>query len=198
MVRKCVQCGKIFEISGAEIDFYEEKGLEIPKRCRSCRQSNRIRKNDIPIVRGKEKRKQRSKALKAVPVTVMMMLIALSFVLISVTRSGTDRGPSAGTVEVTAMPPASVQKAVLFRSEELMEEHYEKHGREMGYDSAEEYLAGANAAIYNSAALHKNEKEDGDDVYYVESTNDFVVVSTDGYIRTYFRPEDGLNYFNRQ
>ena len=68
----------------------------------------------------------------------------------------------------------------------------------MGYASAEEYLAGANAAIHRSDVLQKKEKEDGDDVYYVEATNDLVIVSTDGYIRTYFRPEDGIAYYNRQ
>ena len=31
-----------------------------------------------------------------------------------------------------------------------------------------------------------------------EETNEFVVVSTDGYIRTYFNPSDGIDYFNRQ
>ena len=41
-------------------------------------------------------------------------------------------------------------------------------------------------------------KEDGDDVYYKENTNEFVVVSTDGYIRTYFNPDSGKKYFDRQ
>lgn len=36
------------------------------------------------------------------------------------------------------------------------------------------------------------------DVYYVESTNEFVIVSTDGYIRTYFKPDAGISYYNRQ
>ena len=31
-----------------------------------------------------------------------------------------------------------------------------------------------------------------------ESTNEFVIVSTDGYIRTYFKPSDGIEYFKRQ
>lgn len=46
--------------------------------------------------------------------------------------------------------------------------------------------------------LYKTEKEDGDDVYYKEDTNEFVVVSTDGYIRTYFNPDSGKKYFDRQ
>ena len=50
----------------------------------------------------------------------------------------------------------------------------------------------------NPNALHKNEKEDNDDVYYLEETNEFVIVSTDGYIRTYFYPDSGIDYYNKQ
>ena len=37
--------------------------------------------------------------------------------------------------------------------------------------------------INTEGVLHKIEEEDGDDVYYLEETNEFVIVSTDGYIR---------------
>ena len=80
----------------------------------------------------------------------------------------------------------------------LLNEHFEKHGKEMGFSSAEEYLAAANAVVNNASALHKTEKEDGDDVYYLEATNEFVIVSTDGFIRTYFYPNAGIDYYNRQ
>ena len=40
----------------------------------------------------------------------------------------------------------------------------------MGFSSAEEYLAAANAVVNNASALHKTEKEDGDDVYYLEAS----------------------------
>ena len=40
------------------------------------------------------------------------------------------------------------------------------------------------------------EAEDGDDVYYLESTREFVVVSRDGYIRTYYIADK--DYFDRQ
>ena len=85
-----------------------------------------------------------------------------------------------------------------FRNDNLLQEHYDKHGIEMGFASAEDYLEAANAVVYNPSSLHKVESEDGDDVYYLELTNEFVVVSTDGYIRTYFKPNDGIEYFNRQ
>jgi len=85
-----------------------------------------------------------------------------------------------------------------FRKQKYLDEHYEKHGKEMGFANAEDYLAAANAVVANPEALHKKEKEDNDDIYYVESTNEFVVVSSDGYIRTYFNPSAGINYYNRQ
>lgn len=87
---------------------------------------------------------------------------------------------------------------IYFRNEKLLKEHYESHGKEMGFSSAEEYQKAAAMVIKNDASLHKKEKEDGDDVYYLESTNEIVFVSKDGYIRTYFHPDDGLDYYDRQ
>ncbi|MBQ8167619.1 MAG: hypothetical protein IJZ96_11405 [Lachnospiraceae bacterium] len=85
-----------------------------------------------------------------------------------------------------------------FRKQQNLDDHFEKHGSEFDYETAEEYLAGANRVINDPNSLYKTEAEDGDHIYYLESTNEFVVVSTDGYIRTYFRPSAGIDYFNRQ
>ncbi len=85
-----------------------------------------------------------------------------------------------------------------FRNERLLNQHYEKHGIEMGFSTIEEYVAAANAVINHPDVLHKLEAEDNDDVYFLEATNEFVVVSTDGYIRTYFIAGGGIDYFNRQ
>lgn len=112
--------------------------------------------------------------------------------------------PTAQVVEVEegsytdAEEEGKLEVFLHFRKPAYLEEHYEKHGKEMGFTSKEEYLVAANVVINNPNALHKTEKEDGDDVYYLESTNEFVIVSTDGYLRTYFYPADGLAYFNRQ
>ena len=89
-----------------------------------------------------------------------------------------------------------------FRNKKLLNQHFQKHGGEFAYDfgyqSAEEYEKGASDVINNPVSLYKTEAEDGDGIYYIESTNEFVVLSTDGYIRTYFRPDKGIDYFNRQ
>ena len=89
-------------------------------------------------------------------------------------------------------------KSYKFRSEKYLNQHYEKHGKEMGFKSAKEYEEAASAVVNNKNALHKTEKEDGDDVYYLADTNEFVIVSGDGYLRTYFTPDAGMDYYNRQ
>ena len=107
---------------------------------------------------------------------------------------------SAGCTTSSAAPanaPASaVESHLAFRNDHALEEHFEKHGDEVGCDSATEYLAAANAVIASPDALHKLQAEDGDDVYFLESTGEFVVVSPQGFIRTYFITD--RDYFDRQ
>ena len=89
-----------------------------------------------------------------------------------------------------------------FRNQKYLNEHFEKHGSEFddtfNYQTAEEYEKGASDVINDDDALFKHEAEDGDEVYYIEDTNEFVILSQDGYIRTYFRPTAGKKYFDRQ
>lgn len=85
-----------------------------------------------------------------------------------------------------------------FRNDRLLTEHFEKHGREMGFANKEEYQKAASDVINDPDSLHKLEKEDGDDVYYRVESNEFVVLSKDGFIRTYFCPDSGQAYFDKQ
>ncbi len=133
--------------------------------------------------------------VKTVPVTTTAEPDAASS-----PTSGTAESTSAEITEATSLDDSYVEYR--FRSEKLLNQHFEKHGGEFsdkfGYETAEEYEKGASDVINNPDALHKTEAEDGDEVYYLESTNEFVVLSTDGYIRTYFLPSGGIDYFNRQ
>lgn len=101
-------------------------------------------------------------------------------------------------VSTTPAETTKAYKNYTFRNSKLLNEHYDKHGKEMGFKSAKEYEKAACDVINNPAALYKTEKEDGDHVYYIVATNEFVVLSKDGYIRTYFLPSSGKAYFDRQ
>lgn len=43
--RSCVECGRTFELTNQDIDYYQEKGYDLPKRCEACRK-NRSSKSD--------------------------------------------------------------------------------------------------------------------------------------------------------
>ena len=263
MKKICKQCGKSFELTQSEIDFYKNKGLELPKRCKKCRDINRKslgkKSNDSIRVNHYSNNNSDDKfiGIKAIKKTayICVVLIILYFVCgnlnldwlsfnndtistdssqnVSVTTSyQTEEDYSLDFTQQTTITSASsnidsvitsttqaeistidtttittvtttditttrnTYKNYTFRNNKLFASHYQKHGAEMNCNSPEEYLQKANDVINNPNALHKLEAEDNDDVYYLESTQELVIVSTDGYIRTYFSAS--LDYFNRQ
>lgn len=115
-------------------------------------------------------------------------LLCLSGCGLASNEAGGAPSPDVSAAETTSH--------LTFRTEDKLQQHFEKHGEETGCATAEEYLAAANAVVANPAALHKLQAEDGDDLYFLESTGEFVVVSPAGYIRTYYLTD--RDYFDRQ
>ena len=115
-------------------------------------------------------------------------------------KDGVSTETAGGTVAAASNPGADPagEKTLRFRNRKYKDQHYTKHGEEMGFTDADAYEAAASDVVNDPSSLHKIEKEDGDDVYYREADNAFVVVSTDGYIRTFFYPNGGKKYFDRQ
>jgi pyocin large subunit-like protein len=90
--------------------------------------------------------------------------------------------------------------AVGFASERRLDEHYEKHGREFGRISRQEYLHQAQA-LRDAAAggpILESVRGDGVVTRYDRETGAFIAYNPDGVIRTYFKPNDGERYFRRQ
>jgi RHS repeat-associated protein len=94
-----------------------------------------------------------------------------------------------------------------FATEDLLAQHVAKHAAEFGYQSTEEYLAGANRLITNPdvATFVRGSgnliaKGSGDTLYYDAITNEFAVVNPAGYFRTYFTPSQlsGFGYWLSQ
>lgn len=117
---------------------------------------------------------------------------------VSETNSVTTTTASQKTTSATTNT-ANNYTQYYFRSNDLYTSHYEKHKNEFGDITKQEYLQKANNLLNSNSnnILTKNEN-DGDALYYNKDTNEFIVLSTDGYIRTYFKPDDGIDYYNRQ
>lgn len=225
MMRVCKECGREFELAPGEIKFYKSKNLALPKRCKDCRDKNKAASHntgspdksysnntcDADITgTGFNVNNTYNSAASQQPGTsnnnhtglksriVTAATIIILFIAAITGKVFLDNG-TAGSSNGSPSYESGENKGLLqFRNENYLVEHFEKHGKEFSYTTKEEYLAGANKVISSSNVLHKIEAEDGDDVYYLEETNEFVIVSIDGYIRTYFKPEDGIDYYNRQ
>lgn len=126
-------------------------------------------------------------------IVALLASLALAFTLLGTAGCTSKTAPASDSAADTA---AIAESHLTFRNNRALEQHFEKHGDEVGCSTEEDYLAAANAVIANPAALHKLEAEDGDDVYFLEDTGEFVVVSPQGYIRTYFITD--RDYYNRQ
>ena len=46
-VKKCKDCGENFTFTTNEQKFYEEKGFPDPKRCKSCRKTRKIKREEV-------------------------------------------------------------------------------------------------------------------------------------------------------
>ena len=202
--RKCKQCGKEFVLSDSEIKFFNDKNLELPKRCSECRKENKNNNKEYNIENSKSekinnnkdnihknyKSDSKKKTFRNIIAAGLVLIVLLLGKLFNIDINWQEIRTNFGTQENNV--------SLEFRNETLWEDHFEKHGSEFGYKSKEEYLKGANEVINSSTSKHKTEAEDGDEIYYDEEKNEIVFVSTDGYIRTYFKPSDGINYYNRQ
>ncbi len=124
-------------------------------------------------------------------------------VSIMTTTQAEEEPPAVVTIpeeEKTTDEPEEEVISYFFRTDKQYEEHYQKHGAEFGDITKEQYLEMANELIGSSSetVLHKIEQEDGDYIYYDTENNEILFLSKDGYIRTFFKPTDGIDYFNRQ
>ena len=83
-----------------------------------------------------------------------------------------------------------------FVSEELFKRHFAKHVSEFGNITAEEYLRRASAMsnMPVSDDVVQLVRSDGSVSKYCFSTNEFVVTTDDGDIRTYFKPKEMESY----
>lgn len=84
-----------------------------------------------------------------------------------------------------------------FETPEIMQKHYTKHGKEYGNISIESYLSLANelANMPVSDDVEKIVRSDGSTAIYRFSTNDSLVVTKEGCIRTFFKPKIGKEYW---
>ena len=213
MKQKCIQCGKLFEISDSEKQFFESKNLTLPKRCKQCREQNKKSGKPNKATPSTKKprydsyyvKKESSVALSAV---IMLAILTTILLVLKIDTSYTVvagsatlfslikyiLGLSKGKVFIQEFD-TSVYKYTFYDTNSMVK-HYVKHGEQTNSRSMEDYLYKANMVIIDKKSLSKLQKKDGDRIYYNNRTNEFVVIAKAGYVRTYFIASD--KYYNKQ
>jgi len=75
--------------------------------------------------------------------------------------------------------------------------HFEKHAAEFGYRTPVEYLRGARDLVGRDG-IQTFTRTNGDKLFYDAARNEFAVMKPDGVLRTYFRPQNGSEYWRIQ
>ena len=89
---------------------------------------------------------------------------------------------------------------VRFETPEKMQKHYDKHIDKYGNISISEYITLANELVNakDTDDIERIVRSDESTAIYRFSTNDFLVITKDGYIRTFFKPDDGEAYWREE
>lgn len=146
-----------------------------------------------------------------------LLLLVLGFLFgpeVLTGAGGADSNATAARAEPTERPAApaaqpkssspssntAVDARVGFTSKRALEEHFAKHGREFGSLSQAEYLRLAQE-LRDAAAtgsVREARRDDGVTTRFDTRSGAFVAFNPDKTIRTFFKPNDGLRYFERQ
>jgi pyocin large subunit-like protein len=132
------------------------------------------------------------------------ILLLLSIFLLTSCTSGTvEKHSPQQAIGKQADSKEQITHQVAFRTPDLFDNHFQKHvikQKEFGNITKEEYLKKAQALVSQKGGgnilIKKN--SEGDTLFFNRETNEFAVLSKDGYIRTFFKPQDGIAYFNKQ
>jgi pyocin large subunit-like protein len=138
----------------------------------------------------------RRAALRIAALSGLVAVLALWFGL-------SATGPSAVAAPPIAEAPAGTSighPEIGFSNPAHLAEHFQKHGREFGAISQAEYLHRAQSLRDRPAVgpVREAVRQDGVVTRFDRSEGDFLAFDSDLTIRTYFRPNNGEAYFDRQ
>lgn len=132
---------------------------------------------------------------------VLLLVVVAAQLILREAPAAAPHSPTVGapSSNVTTAPGID-EPAIGFRDAGHLVEHFQKHGAEFGRISQEEYLRQAQRLRDRPVGGEILEaiRQDGVMTRFDRSTGAFLAVDPDRTIRTFFRPNDGEAYFQRQ
>ncbi len=138
----------------------------------------------------------------------VLLLAFVAFIFSSLNYACNSSSTETSSSQSHLTPHASISETrpvithpnIGFASRQKLVDHYQKHGREFGSISMEEYLRQAQELRDRPAGGNVLEaiRPDGITSRFDRTSRGFVAFNPDQVIRTYFRPAEGEAYFWRQ
>jgi len=131
------------------------------------------------------------------------LFVVVVAAVVGISRFGGTNGPALAPTNVSTAASSSADVVWSHGhngGSQNAEEHWQKHGREFPeFHSAQDYEQGALRFVTNPppGTLTKS-RENGDTLFYDPATNTFAVKDQSGEPRTFFRPNSGRAYWDRQ
>jgi len=93
-----------------------------------------------------------------------------------------------------------VGENINFASQEKLRKHFIKHKEEFDNITESEYLYRAQQLVNSNPGedILIKIRNNGDVLFFNEDTGEFAVKAKNGFIRTFFRPIKGIEYFLKQ
>ena len=115
----------------------------------------------------------------------------------SAQNQAAQKTATAGEAHATGI---KIKTNIGFRTKRKLDEHYDKHGREFGSITKEEYLRQAQELRDAPAGgdVLEASRDDGTTSRCSRRSGAFLAFDHDLTIRTFFKPNDGEAYFRRQ
>ena len=131
---------------------------------------------------------------------IIQFLLAASLLVGCSSAPRTTKETQSGTTAPAVSQSAPPHRDIGFASRERLVEHYQKHGREFGAITMEEYLRQAQDLRDRNVSDDVLEivRQDRVITRFERSTGSFIAFNPTGTIRTYFKPNIGETYFHRQ
>jgi pyocin large subunit-like protein len=136
----------------------------------------------------------------AAPQRWIALLVVVIAAVVGVNRFGATDHPAQAPAATATTTTNVVWSHGQSGGSQNAEAHWQKHGREFPeFHSAEDYERGALRFVTNPPpGTLKKSRENGDTLYYDPATNTFAVKDRSGEPRTFFRPNNGRAYWDRQ
>lgn len=86
-------------------------------------------------------------------------------------------------------------------NKKTLDKHFDEHGKNMGFHTKESYAA--HAVKFANDVDRKNcvsfvDAKSGSTYKYNKVTNELAIVTKDGYVTTYYKPDKGYDYYKTQ